>query len=148
MQNQLHHICKIVESLPHCKKMGLEFTEISIGAGAMRLEPQPNFICNTAKSILHSAVATTLLDTLCGTVATTAYEPPQTVATLDLRIDHLNHLKADLALMARAECFHLNEDVAFVRGWAWQVNETKLVAKATGTFMRNGSFSLQPMETA
>lgn len=133
---------RAVESLPHCKRLGLKFSHLSVRHGAMELEPRPEFIGNPRHGLLHSAIVTTVLDTLCGTVASTSYPEGRTVATLDLRLDHLEPLQADKTLYARAECFHCNEDVAYVRGWAWQEDEDHMVAKATGTFMPSGSFKL------
>lgn len=132
-----------VENLPHCKRLGLTFTQLDEGVGAMQLDPRPEFVGNTAQNFMHSAIVTTLLDTLCGTVASSAYSEGRTVATLDLRLDHLDRLHADRTLYAKAECFHHNDDVAYVRGWAWQDSEDKMVAKATGTFMASGTFKLQ-----
>jgi uncharacterized protein (TIGR00369 family) len=135
---------QIVESLPHCKKLRLKVPELSQGKGTIFLEPHPGLLSNPSKQNIHSAVTTTLLDTLSGTVASSAYPGGRTVATLDLRIDHLRRAKADLPIWGRAECFHRTEDIAYVRGWAWQENEDYLIAKATGTFMPNGEFRLQP----
>lgn len=142
MSDFLDHMRTIVENLPHCKKLGLKIPELSKGAGTIMLEPNDALISNPKRNLLHSAVVTTLLDTLCGTVASSAYPQGRTVATLDLRLDHLNPLQADQTLWGRAECFHFNDDVAYIRGWAWQEREDELVAKATGTFMANGEFKL------
>lgn len=133
----------VVENLPHCKKLGLTFNQLEKGVGGMQLAPKPAFVGNTAQNFMHSAIVTTLLDTLCGTVASSVYEEGRTVATLDLRIDHLERLHNDRLLYAKAECFHYNDDIAYVHGWAWQDDENNLVAKVTGTFMASGIFKLQ-----
>jgi len=139
----LQYMRTTVEDLPHCKRLGLKFTDLSVGSGQMYLEPRAELLVNVAQGFLHSAVVTTLLDTLSGAVASSAYPEGRTVATLDLRLDHLERLKGGETLYGRAECFHYNDDVAYVRGWAWQRGEDQLVAKATGTFMASGPFQLQ-----
>lgn len=143
MQDILSHIAKTVENLPHCRTLGLRITRLDQGAGEINLQPKDDFIGNPKRRFFHSAIATTVLDTLCGAVASSAYEEGRTVATLDLRIDHLTTMAGDKPLFGQAECFHKNEDVVYVRGWAWQDSPDQLVAKATGTFMVNGSFKLQ-----
>ncbi|NVJ90514.1 MAG: PaaI family thioesterase [Methylocystaceae bacterium] len=142
-KNQYDHIRDIINSLPHCKKIGLHVSALEQGRGKVELQPNPAFIGNVEKNLMHSAIVTTLLDTLCGAVASSAYDEIKTVATLDLRLDHLNRLQGDKPLLGRAECFHYNNDVAYIRGWAWQDNEENLVAKATGSFMNNGPFALK-----
>ncbi len=144
MQDYLTEIATIIVDLPHCKRLGLKITRLDQGSGAMELPPQADFIGNTKRLFMHSAIATTLLDTLCGGVASSVYDGGRTVATLDLRIDHLTPLDGSKPLFAEAECFHRNEDVAYIQGWAWQDTPDKPVAKATGTFMTNGKFQLQP----
>ncbi|WP_167730181.1 PaaI family thioesterase [Terasakiella sp. SH-1] len=135
-----------VENLPHCKKLGLKFDNLEQGKGRMRLSPRPELICNPAKNLLHSAIVTTLLDTLCGTVASSIYPEGRTVATLDLRLDHLTPACADSPLYAEAECFHFDDDIAFVRGFAWQGEEQRQLTTALGSFKTNGHFQLQAGE--
>ncbi|SCA57271.1 hypothetical protein MTBPR1_50027 [Candidatus Terasakiella magnetica] len=144
MSTSLHNFMRqTVENLPHCKKLGLRFEGLSQGQGCMFLQPRAELVCNKEKNLLHSAIVTTLLDTLCGTVASSVYPEGRTVATLDLRLDHLRSIKGDQTLYGRAECFHFNEDVAYVRSWAWQGDESHKIATATGTFKTNGTFQLQ-----
>lgn len=144
MQPYLNEIATIIVALPHCKRLGLKISHLEQGRGAMELPPQADFIGNTKRQFMHSALATTLLDTLCGGVASSVYDGGRTVATLDLRIDHLTALDGSKTLFAEAECFHKNDDVAYIQGWAWQDTPDKPVAKASGTFMTNGKFQLQP----
>ncbi len=139
----LKFIRNTVQSLPHCQKLGLNIDSLEQGKGSISLLPKPELVGNQEFGLLHSAVVTTLLDTLCGTVASSAFPEGRTVATLDLRLDHLEVTVAHKPLYGRAECFHINDDVAYLRGWAWQEGEDKPIAKATGTFMAGGSFQLQ-----
>lgn len=139
----LEHVRSVVQNLPHCKKLGLELTKLETGYGEIQLESRPELIGNFARRYLHSGVVMTLLDTLCGTVATSVYAGGRTVATLDLRLDHLQQLDANLPLYGKAVCFHSNTDLAYVRGWAWQEKENNHVACCVGTFMVSGPFQLQ-----
>jgi len=139
----LDHMRNVVESLPHCQKLGLKITTLAQGIGTIQLEPRPELVGNVARNFLHSGVVTTLLDTLSGTVASSAYPEGRTVATLDLRLDHLQGLDGIKTLYGKAECYHFDNDVAYVRGWAWQEDEGKPVAYCVGTFMSSGPFELQ-----
>ncbi len=134
---------EVVENLPHCAKLGLKLPVLEKGFGTVALTPRPEMVSNPHKQVLHSAIVTTVLDTLCGTVASSAYEQGRTVATLDLRVDHLTPASLDFDLIGKAECFHMNDDIAYVRGWAWQNGEDNLIAKVTGTFMASGHFKLK-----
>jgi len=142
----IDHIRHVVNSLPHCQKLGLEITELEQGSGTVQLEPRPELVGNIARNFLHSGVVTTLLDTLCGAVASSAYVEGRTVATLDLRIDHLLGLDANEKLFGKANCYHYDNNIAYVRAWAWQKAETIPVASCVGTFMSNGTFQLQTKE--
>lgn len=142
--NYLDHIGQTIEALPHCRKIGFKISALSQGEGEAFLKSRPEFKSNPLKDVMHSALVTTLLDTLCGAVASSAYEGGRTVATLDLRLDHLAALDLNKDLYAMAKSFHCNDDIVYVNAYAWQDSKENPVAKATGSFMASGSFHLRP----
>jgi len=80
-------------------------------------------------------VVITLLD-MAGTLAVwTRLGQVRPHATLDLRVDHLDAIRAGMEIKAYAECYHLNEQVAYVRGHAYiDPDETVAVLSATYAF--------------
>lgn len=130
---------EVIENLPHCRKIGLKVDYLDKGKGRFGLMPHDKMIGNPVKRFVHSGISTSLLDTLCGAVAMTAYPGfGQTVATLDLRLDHLRRLSVDARILAEAECYHFNDSVAYVRGRAWQDGSDEIALEATATFMPSG----------
>ena len=57
------------------------------------------------------------------------------IATLDLRIDYLKPATPGRDVVARAHCYKLTRDIAFVRGVAFHDDEADPIATSAGTFM-------------
>jgi acyl-coenzyme A thioesterase PaaI-like protein len=57
------------------------------------------------------------------------------IATIDLRVDYLRAAEPGRELFARAECYKLGHNVAFVRASAWDEDERDPFASCLGTFM-------------
>src|SRR6185295_12235522 len=86
--------------------------------------------------VIHGGAITTLMDATCGTAVFVKLKEPIPVATLDLRIDYLKPAKPDCEVHARAECFKVTRNVAFVRCETYHAGDPDdLVAVANGTFM-------------
>ncbi len=90
---------------------------------------------------VHGGVITALLDTTAGmaarerTAPAAADEPGPSIATLDLRIDYMRPARPNEAIFATADCYRTTRNVAFVRAWAYQDDESDPVATAVATFM-------------
>jgi acyl-coenzyme A thioesterase PaaI-like protein len=94
----------------------------------------PEFLA-PGEPILADGVVITLLD-MAGTLAVwTRVGRLEPHATLDLRVDHLEPIPAGAEIKAYAECYHLNEKVAYVRGHAYiDAGETVAALCATYAF--------------
>jgi uncharacterized protein (TIGR00369 family) len=93
---------------------------------------------NPVTRVLHGGAITALMDATCGLSVYLKLREPISVATLDLRIDYLRPATPDLTVHARAECFKLTRNVAFVRCEAFHPDSVgDLVAVANGTFIRS-----------
>ncbi len=76
-----------------------------------------------------------MLDACCGSAVFNALPDPQPIATLDLRIDYLGPAAPHQDVFARADCYKVTRNVAFVRAIAYQGDEANPIASAAGTFM-------------
>jgi acyl-coenzyme A thioesterase PaaI-like protein len=86
---------------------------------------------------LADGVLITLLD-MAGTLAVwTRLGHFRPNATLDLRVDHLEAIRVGVEIKAYAECYHLNEHVAYVRGHAY-IDRNATVAALSATYAFTG----------
>lgn len=123
-----------MESLPHCRELGIRIVEVGRGFCVARIEPSPQLAGNPETGVVHGGVVTTLLDSVGGTAAFSVVRRGQTVATLDLRIDYLRMSAPGRPIFARAECYRLGRRIAFVRGIAY-CDEKEPLAHSASTFM-------------
>src|SRR5688500_20186307 len=80
-------------------------------------------------------VVTGLVDATCGLSVFMKLPDPTRIATLDLRIDYLKPATPGLHLHARADCYKLTKQVAFVRACAYHDDPDDAIASAAGTVM-------------
>jgi uncharacterized protein (TIGR00369 family) len=123
------------KSVPHNEFLGLEVVDLDERVALFRLPYQQKLVGNPENGVLHGGAITSLMDACCGAAVFLALPEPQTIATLDLRIDYLKPAVPPRDVMARATCFKLTRHVAFVRCIAFHDTEEESIATATGTFM-------------
>jgi uncharacterized protein (TIGR00369 family) len=124
-----------VDGVPHNKALGMRVVDFGRGEVTIRLPYDARFVGHPATGVLHGGVVTALLDASCGASVFTKLAEPAPIATLDLRIDYLKPAVARLDLIAKAHCYKLTRNVAFVRCVAYQDDESDPVATAAGAFM-------------
>ena len=122
-------------AIPHVVELGVTADVPEPGQAVMRLPYQERLVGNPETGILHGGVVTTLVDTVSGLAVLAALDVPRTIATIDLRIDYLRPARPGEDLVAKADCYRVTHQVAFVRCVAYQGAEDDLVASAVGTFM-------------
>lgn len=125
----------IAGASPHMRALGYEIVELSGGHGLARLPYSEKLIGDPSTGVLHGGVITTLLDSTAGAVVISKVMKPMPIATLDLRIDYLRPATPRQDVRARVECFKATRNVAFVRGTAFNDDESDPVASMAGTFM-------------
>ncbi len=130
-------------SIPHSRRIGLTVTDVGRRSFSAAVEYREELVGNPYRGYLHGGVLTTLIDQTSGAAAFFSLSPPEFVATLDLRIDHLRAARPGRAIHARAECYHLTRHVAFVRCSAHDGDPGDPVATSISAFMRNGSVPLR-----
>lgn len=122
-------------AIPHVVELGITALSVGEGEAVMRLPYQERLVGNPETGVLHGGVVTTLIDSVCGLAVLAALDVPRRIATIDLRIDYVRPASPGEDVVARAECYKVTSQVAFVRCVAHQGEEEDLVASASGTFM-------------
>lgn len=123
------------EAVPHNKALGIEIVAIGDKMATYRLPYDERLIGNPETGVLHGGAITALLDACCGSAVFNALPTPQPIATLDLRIDYLGPAEPKRDVIARADCYKVTRNVAFVRAVAFHDDEAAPIASAAGTFM-------------
>lgn len=125
---------RMTEAIPHTKALGLDIVEIGEGRAMLKITFDPKLIGDPDSGVIHGGAITTLLDSTCGTAVMAHPSVIGGTATIDLRIDYMRPAKAGEDIYARAECFRVTRNVAFVRAVAFIDDETAPVATAAGAF--------------
>jgi uncharacterized protein (TIGR00369 family) len=128
-------IDSIAQFVPHNRALGIRFVSVAPDSLTMALPYDEKLVGNPLTGVLHGGAITALLDAACGAAVFVKVGRPMPVATLDLRIDYLRPATPAKEVLARAECFRVTQNVAFVRCRAFHFDsEDDLVAVANGTF--------------
>ena len=80
--------------------------------------------------VIHGGVVTALLDTCAGVACINSPTKPQSVATLDLRIDYMRPATPRQTLLAHAVCHRETKLITFVRAIAFHEDPAQPVASA------------------
>ncbi len=123
------------ENVPHNHALGVQVLEAARGRVLSKVAWAPHLVGNPETDALHGGVITSLLDAAGGAAVFLWFRETPSIATLDLRVDHLRPSASREDLFARAECYRVTRNVAFVRGVAWCVSEQNPVANMTATYM-------------
>jgi len=122
--------------IPHTMALGMLAVSVTPEAAVARLPFQPHFLGDPERGLIHTAIITTLIDSTCGLALFGRLGAPESIATLDLRVDYLRASRPPDDLYCRAECYRLTEQIAFLRATVWQLDETQPVATSMTAFMR------------
>jgi uncharacterized protein (TIGR00369 family) len=126
----------VADYVPHNRALGMRFVEVKDGGVVVALPYDEKLVGNPLTRVIHGGAITTLMDATCGTAVYVKLREPVPIATLDLRIDYLKPATPDQAVHARAECFKITQNVAFVRCETYHPGADKdVVAVANGTFI-------------
>lgn len=123
------------EMIPHNAALGLEVIDFDTTGITMRLPYDVRWVGNPESGVLHGGVITTLLDASSGASVYMRIGSPVPIATLDLRIDYLKPAAPGRDVFARAECYKLTRNVAFVRAFAFHDDANDPIASAASAFM-------------
>ena len=126
---------EFVEHVPHARQIGMRCTEIGPCFSTVQLPWREELVGDPIRQVVFGGVITTLLDQASGLAVQCSLAEFKRIATLDLRIDYLRAAVPRMDLTARAECYTLTNNVAFVRGSAWDRDEADPFASMLATFM-------------
>lgn len=130
------YLKKLYLNLPHCRALGLAFAGEEGRMPVLSADWRGEFVGNNLTQVVHGGVITALAD-VAGAMAVAAHlSVPEFLATLDLRIDYLYPAVPQQRLFARAHCYRLSGQIAFVRTVCFRKNADDPFALATATYMR------------
>lgn len=125
-------------SIPHSAVLGLEILSVEHDVAILRLPYSDQLIGNPVSRTIHGGAVLSLVDSASGKAVFCAVPKPETIATLDLRIDYLKPPLPGQDLFCRAECYKLTRSVAFVRAEVYH-QPGDPIAHSVSTFMRSSS---------
>ncbi len=125
----------MVDGTPHAKELGMKFVAVEIGKTTMSLPYNTNLIGDADTRVIAGGAVTTLLDQCSGLAATSAFDPPIPVATLDLRIDYMRAAQPNETIVAQAHCYKVTKHIAFVRAVAHDGDSDDPIATSQAIFM-------------
>jgi len=139
---------ELVAHVPHCVRLGIKVVELAACRATVRLPWSEELIGDPIRRVVFGGVITTLLDQASGIAVQCSLPEFKTIATLDLRIDYLRAAEPGQDLLAMAECYKLTNNVAFVRGSAWDRDAADPFASMLATFMLVGPLQADSWQRA
>lgn len=133
-------------NIPHGRHIRIRPIAAGGRSVTARLRYQDNLIGNPQTGVLHGGTITTLVDQTCGAAAALSVFPPNIVATLDLRLDHLRAAVPGRDIYAVAEATRVARQIIFVQCTAHDGDANDPIAYGMGSFMRLSSVLENPFK--
>ncbi|MFZ5723319.1 MAG: PaaI family thioesterase [Pseudomonadota bacterium] len=137
---RIRRLCeRFLGTVRHSIELGMRLETADRNGVTVRLVHNERIVGNPWNGVVHGGPILALLDQTGGlAVACRLFPDYDITPTLDLRIDHLQRPEAGIDFLARAECYRLTSQVAFVRGCAYQTDPDDPVSTFVATYMRLG----------
>ena len=129
---------------PQARALGFETVSLEKATAVLKVPYDARLVGDPDTGVIAGGVVTTLLDHCCGQAAHAALDSFKFIATLDLRIDYMRAAEPGKDIFARAHCFKVTRNVAFVRAVAYETDPDDPVAAATAAFMLDSSAGRRP----
>jgi len=121
--------------VPCNSALGLYAVAVDPKGVTIALPYRQELVGNPETGVIHGGAITALLDATSGVAVFLRMANPTRIATLDLRIDYLKPATPPKEVRARAECYKLTRQVAFVHATAFHEDPHDAIASAAGTFV-------------
>jgi uncharacterized protein (TIGR00369 family) len=125
---------QFISAIPYSRALAMELHEIGQGVAVISMPYSDALVGDPKTGVIHGGAVSALMDTCGGAAVMSHPDALAGTATIDLRIDYMRAATPQQTITARAECYHLTRSVAFVRIKAWDEDEDRPVAAATGAF--------------
>ncbi len=125
-------------SIPHTKKLGLEFVSLDRNTATGKMPYRKNLVGNIENGAIHTGVLISLIDSIAGLAVLCALPDIESFATLDLRLDCFKPSSPNKDIYGMAECYRLTNTIAFVRGSLYHETPDNPIAGCVATFFRSG----------
>ncbi|WP_373319994.1 PaaI family thioesterase [Ruegeria spongiae] len=129
---------QFIEAIPHARALGLELITIGKGQAEISMPYKPELVGDPRNGVVHGGAVSAQMDTCCGAAVMCHPDAPAGTATIDLRIDYMRGANPGQTITAKATCYHVTRNVAFVRAVATDEDVDNPVATATGAFTVEG----------
>ena len=106
------------EGSPQARALGFQSVSLDKATAVLKVPYDKKLVGDPDTGVIAGGVVTTLLDHCCGQAAHAALDSFKFIATLDLRIDYMRAAEPGKDIFARAHCFKVTKNVAFVRAVA------------------------------
>lgn len=124
-----------MKSVPFADALGTQTLKVTKDYVLVKLPYAEHLVGNPETGVVHGGVMTAMLDNTCGIAVRTAVPLEIPIATLDLRIDYMRAAAPGETIFARASCYKVTRQIAFVRGVSFTDDEGDPIAHCTATFM-------------
>lgn len=129
---------RTMEKSGHSKALGLRYIEHGDDWAEIRMPWRPDLVGDVEKQTMATGAISGLVDMASGVSVWTRLDTFRPQATLDLRIDYMRAANPRADMIARAECYRVAREIAFVRGFAHDGDIGDPVAAFSACFMFTG----------
>lgn len=133
---ELPHLKRMMEG--HAGELGLRYIDHGDDWAELGFDYDPKLAMNAANGVLASGPVISLIDSASGLSIVAKTKKARPLATLDLRIDYVRAAPPGRPITARATCYKVTRNVAFVRCSAHDGDPDDPVAHSLATFFFTG----------
>lgn len=133
-QNRIDIARQFIEAIPFSRALSMRLDELDDGVAVISMPYDERFVGDPQTGVIHGGAVSALMDTCSGAAVMSHPTNPSATATIDLRIDYMRSATPGQRISAKADCYHVTRNVAFVRVTAVDEDSENPVASATGAF--------------